>query len=356
MERYTADTVEFALPSSFWPTVYRLAGGQAWPPRDVEEASLLVNRAIPEGLLSLLIREPDLPPEVYRTARKHQALERSNRLRSRMFEESLTTVLDVLDGESIIVLKGTDYAYRLYPEPHLRPRQDIDVLVRRDRADAITDRLKAAGFKLHFTAGAVARVGSYHQRVFEVGNATVEVHHAFIQRARNRVDYKGVWERARSWNGFDRRAFQLDDVDRFLFHAINMGADQFSNPIFRHLDVWLMLRNRGDMLSTVVARAREWSTARALYGALRQTSRYFPEFRTPAVDQALLEILPLRTRAFLDSKILPDPWLPRKKYRRAGQLWRKFWLIDDGLHRASFALYHVWEVVGGKVLEVIDRE
>jgi len=347
--------VDFELPRSFWPTVYRLSSGEAWPPQTDQQAVTFIERVVPEGLLSLLMSEESLPPAVSRAIRGFQALDRTNRLRVRAFEDSLRTVGDLLQGEPIIILKGTDYAYRLYPAPHLRPRQDIDILVPRDRATAIASRLKEAGFKLHFVAGAVARVPAYHEAVFEVGNATVEVHHSFIQRTRNRIDYAAVWERAKPWSGFDHRLLQLDDVDALVYHAVNMASDQFSTPIFRHLDVWLMLRNREELLPAAVSRAREWATSRALYGALRQSSRYFSEMQTPAVEEAMQQSLPPRTRAFLDRHVLPDPWLPRIRYGRAGQLWRKLWLIDDSLHRASFALYHSYAVIAGKLLELRDQ-
>ena len=346
--------MRFELPRSFWPTLYRLTGGDQWPPTTDPQAESLIARAVREGLLSLLLSEASLPPAVARAAAKFQALDRTNRLRVRVFEDSLKELAALLADEPIIVLKGTDYAYRLYSAPHLRPRQDIDILVRRDHAAAITLRLRQAGFKLHYPAGAVSRVPAYHEAVFEVGNATIEVHHSFVQRARNRVDYEGVWNRAKPWSGFDSRLLQLDDVDALIYHSINMNSDQFATPLFRHLDVWLMLRDREDILPAAVARAREWATRRALYGALRQTSRYFEELRTPAVENAMQELLPRRTRSFLDRHVLPDPWRPRRRYGRAGQLWRKFCLIDDGLLRGAFALYHVYAVVAGKLLEIQD--
>jgi len=346
--------VDFELPPSFWPAVYRVAGGEVWPPQTDQQAAAFIERVVPEGLLSLLMAEQSLPSVVVRAIRGFQALDRTNRLRAHAFADSLKTVVDLLQGEPIIILKGTDYAYRLYPAPHLRPRQDIDILVHRERATTIASRLKNAGFILHFPAGAVARVPAYHEAVFEVGNATVEVHHSFIQRARNRIDYAGVWERAKPWSGFDSRLLQLDDADALVYHAVNMGSDQFSSPIFRHLDVWLMLRNREELLPVAVDRAREWATSRALYGALRQTSRLFPEMSSPAVEDAMRRLLPRRTRDFLDRHILPDPWL-RRRYGRAGQLWRKFWLIDDGFHRAAFALYHSYAVIAGRLLEMRDQ-
>jgi len=342
--------VSFELPPSFWPTLYRLSVGKEWPPESDRDAAPFLARVVREGLLSLLLADATLPAFVAQAARPYEALHRTNMLRARVFEDSLRTTFDAIGDEPMIVLKGTDYAYRLYPSPHLRPRQDIDVLVPRDRAAAIAWRLKRAGFRQHFPAGPVSRLRTYHEMVFEIGNATVEIHHSFIQRTRHRIDYDGVWKRATPWRGFDQRLLQLDEVDALIYHSINMSADQFSTPIFRHLDCWLMLRTNEQILPQGVGRAREWAATHALYGALRQTSRYFPQLATPAVERAMQQLISGRTRAFLDREILPDPWSPRRRYGRPGQLWRKFWLIDDARHRAAFALYHAYAVIAGSLL------
>jgi hypothetical protein len=332
----------FELPQSFWTAVDRVSGG---------DPQVFLRRVVHEGLLSLLLADPSAPQSAVRAARAYEALDRTNRLRTRAFEQSVREMLDVIGDAPIIILKGTDYAYRLYPAPHLRPRQDIDVLVRREDAKRLARRLKDAGYEQHFPAGPVARLSTYHEAVFVVGNATIELHHSFVQRARNRVDYEGVWKRAKPWSGFDQRLLRLDDVDGLVYHTINMNSDQFSTPIFRHLDLWLMLRGRDEILPEAVARAREWSTKRALYGGLRQTSRYFPEFGTPAVQRAMEELLPPRTRTFLDRSILPDPF-SGKRSNRWEQLWRKLWLMDSARFRTAFALYHAYAVIAGGVLSL----
>ena len=332
----------FELPPSFWTILQQISGG------DPERC---LRRVVREGLLSLLLADPTAPEGLARAARAYEALDRTNRLRTRVFEGSVQAMLDVIGDAPVIILKGTDYAYRLYPAPHLRPRQDVDVLVRREDAARVTAQLKAARYQQHFPAGAVSRLPAYHEAVFVIGNATIEVHHSFVQRTRNRVDYEGVWKRAKPWSGFDRRLLQLDEVDGLVYHAINMNSDQFSSPMFRHLDLWLMLRRRDEILPQAVARAHEWATKRAFYSALRQTARYFPDFATPSVEGAMNDLLPSRTRAFLDRSILPHP-LNRMRYGRAGQLWRKFWLMDDMRHRAAFLLYHLYAVPAGVLLSL----
>ena len=50
-------------------------------------------------------------------------------------------------GAPVLVLKGTALAYRLYPEPWLRDRQDTDLLVDPARVQKAVDVLHAAGYE-----------------------------------------------------------------------------------------------------------------------------------------------------------------------------------------------------------------
>jgi putative nucleotidyltransferase-like protein len=348
--------VEFSLPPSLWSSLYRFSSNKQWPPENADDAAAFVQFLAAEGLIPLMLLDASLPPAISQIRERYKAMDSASHLRTRVFEGALRTMLDIAGDEPVIVLKGTDYAYRFYPSPHLRPRIDVDVLVPLTRAKAVNEKLKQAGHQQSFPAGAVSRLQSHHEAVFKIGNALVEVHHSFIQRARNRVDYEGLWRRAKRWEGFDDRLLRLDDADGIVCHAVSMSTDEFSTAMFRYLDLWLMLRGREDILDAAVARAREWSTTRALYGALRQTSRYFPEFSTPAVERAMKSLLSPRTSAFMDQRVLPDPWAPRSRHGRPGRLWKKFWLIDDWRLRARFAAYHVYASIAGPVLQRRARD
>ena len=63
-------------------------------------------------------------------------------------EEVLRELLDSLTagGVPVLLLKGTGLAYTVYPEPHLRPRVDVDALIRRDALDHAEEVLAARGW------------------------------------------------------------------------------------------------------------------------------------------------------------------------------------------------------------------
>jgi hypothetical protein len=63
-------------------------------------------------------------------------------------EDDTRELLDGLgaNGISVLLLKGTGVAYTVYPAPHLRPRLDVDLLIRREALDATEQLLAAHGW------------------------------------------------------------------------------------------------------------------------------------------------------------------------------------------------------------------
>lgn len=63
-------------------------------------------------------------------------------------EEATRDLLDSLGaaGVAALILKGTGLAYTVYPEPHLRPRVDVDLLIAREKLVAAEDVLAARGW------------------------------------------------------------------------------------------------------------------------------------------------------------------------------------------------------------------
>jgi hypothetical protein len=97
------------LPPSLWPTVHRLAAGEAWPPSSVAQATRTVTLARDEGLLFLLFAAPGLPTAMQRALDSVRALDRLNARRTELLLIALTRVAGILAGEPFALLKGTEY-------------------------------------------------------------------------------------------------------------------------------------------------------------------------------------------------------------------------------------------------------
>jgi Uncharacterised nucleotidyltransferase len=338
------------VPPSLWPLVQRLAAREAWPPASDAAAARLVWQAEREGLLPLLFEQHGLPGPVNRALAAHRALEHLYRRRSELLEEALADLLRRLEGEPVVLLKGADYRRRLYARPWLRPMQDIDLLVPRERMDAVCGRLLDSGLTAVPPAAAAATVASYHERVMLLGPVVVEVHHSFVQRARHRIDYQALWSRRVPVGGEVTGAFRLDDADALAYHALSLAIDEFCVPLVRYLDLWLLLESRPESLAAAVERARGWRTARALYGALRQLFRLLPESRSETRAALARRLISGPSRRFLEAAVLPglEDHGRGKSMSRRVELWRKLWLLDNPWRRLCFGAYHAYAVVAGR--------
>jgi Uncharacterised nucleotidyltransferase len=339
------------LPASLWPLVHEAAAGEGWPPSSEAAADLLVAQATRQGLLPLLFEAHDAMPTIVRAAlARHRGWQRVHSRRMARLAEAIPRLCAVLTDEPFVLLKGADYMRRLYPRPDLRPMDDIDVLVPRARIDAACGRLEAAGLRPRFPAGPVSRVPSYHERVFDWDGVILEVHHSFIQRPRHRIDYEAVWQRRVPVEAEGWRAARLSDVDALAYHALALSVDAFAVPLVRYVDLWLMLALAPQALAPAAARAREWQSVHAFYGAFRQAFRFFPELRTPERAAVIDGLLRAPARVFVDRWVLPRPREHgrEKPVGRGLRLWRKFWLRDNLRRRAGLALYHVYARTAGR--------
>jgi hypothetical protein len=335
----------FAAPS-LWPVLQRLAGG-AWPPKDDPAATRFVEAAVQQGLLPLLLYEEACPPAVEAARERYRVWENIFRRRAEKLAGAVRAVAALLDPEPFILLKGADYAQRLYPEPALRPMQDIDILVPAPRFAAVCARLHEAGLVQRFEGSPTHRVAWFGESVFDLGDVTLEVHHSFLPRARHPIDYEAVWRRRIPVAGSGVAVARLDDVDAFVYHALSLAKDEFFVRLARYVDLWLLLRTLSS-LAPARERAREWRATHALYGALRQAQDLFPEMEARHPGPAK-RLLPDRTGRFLERFVLPGTEGLRitQQRKRGLQLWRKFWLMDSSWRRVCFALHYVFAVASG---------
>lgn len=336
------------LPASLWECVHALEAGKGALPASESEAERFVRRASDESLLPLLFQERALPACIGNVLPRFKALERAHEHRSAVLDQTVLRLCECLSDEELILLKGADYRYRLYPHPHLRPMSDIDVLVRKTRMDDIARKLTAAGFEEVFALGTLTLAESYPARTFADNSAAVDLHRTFIQESRHRVDYEEIWSRCEQFTIGSRTAARLSLPHAIVYHALAMAFDEHWVPLIRYVDFLLLVTISGSALEESTDIAARWKARRALYAALRQTSRIFPEIRDHGAEESMAKLLHLPARVWIDSSILTHPREPRKKKTRLRQLWRKLNLIDDWTRRVDFLISHGRTVVNNQ--------
>jgi hypothetical protein len=326
--------------------VHRWTTHDPWPPTTRESALLLVEKCLWHGVLPLLFAEAELPPIVKSARETARGWQWALAARTRSLNDVIVGLCDTLAGEPFMLIKGGDYGRRLYPEMSLRPMQDIDILVPSARIDEVGRRVQRAGYTLMPSAGAV-RDPAHHERGFFKGDILVEVHQAFTQRPRHRIDYDAIWQRRVPLEIQGRQAARLDDVDALAYQGVSMATDQLFVRFIRFVDLWLLLHQRDGIALAAAERARDWQATHALYATFSQACRLFPGFRTPEVTEAMARVLSVRARRFIDRWVLPEPAEVRstRRPRRWLQLWRKVCLMDTSVRRGAFALSHAMATI-----------
>lgn len=334
-------TTPRALPRELWSLASRSATGEDWPPRSSATAERLVEFAYRHRLLPLLFAEPPIDGPLRSALERSRALSSAQRFRTRKLIETLQTLFAAVGEEPFALIKGCDFAFRLYPEPDLRPMADVDVLVPRERARAVRDLLEAEGLTPYYPIP-VSHLPTHHEFAFHGAGVTIEVHHSFIQRTRHRIDYDEIWARREPLRTPAGNASRLADRDALLGLCVAVAADHFETPLIRFVDLHLLVGDDPRIVEAAAGIARSWECERAVYGTLRRYCRLFPESCPPLVEQTVRSLLTARSRSFIDRRVLPRK-LPDDEFRRRRrrELWRKFWMMDSYRRRIGFFSYHV---------------
>jgi len=278
-----------------------------------------------------------------------RAMARLHERRAGIMASGIRDVATALSGEPFIVLKGAEYAYRIYPRPQHRLYRDIDLLVPRERMQPVAARLLAHGLEAADIYGADGSVPSHHERSFRHGQLTIDVHHSFIQRARHDIDYEAVWSRRVPAIVAEIDCFRLSDADSIFYQAFSIAIHELHVPIIRYLDLQRMIVMNPAAFTEATENARRWHARRAFFAAVRQMELLFPEMH---VEPEIGTLVTQRERETIESQVLPDPAEAGRTaapLARFEQVRRKAILIDDAWRRARFLGYYVWAHLAGRL-------
>lgn len=314
-----------ALPANLWETVAANAR-LPWPPRDAADAAAFVDACGHEALLPIAFDAPPDSAAVADVLRARRALSFAFDRRVAILERTIGELPELI-GEEFAVMKGVDYAFRLYDSPRLRPMADIDVVVPRHRVAAVVARLSARGFPRTFR-----RLFQLNPRnpdlSFNLGAISLEVHQSITHRSRLRLDEAGLWQRRVPCTIAGVELTRLSDVDAFLVSIINVAKEDLAASLIRYLDMWLMLRRDRGLVHAARERAAEWRMRNAFDLAVATLAAIFPDLDLPIAPRRLLYRLVDPAAAAVNRD--------RRRLSRAALLWRKHWLIDAADLRAAF--------------------
>jgi hypothetical protein len=171
-------------------------------------------------------------------------------------------------GVPVVVLKGMALAQVVYPEPALRPMNDIDLLVPAQSLRAAMRVMRQCGYGL--------RKATYHL-LFKGGprqQVSVELHWNLdrVASGQKQAFLQGVWDRSLVLDGGLGHGLVMSPEDQLLHLAAHL-AFQHPGDLSRLIwfyDIHRLLEYRAEGLQwdALLERARQWQWEGALFYAL----------------------------------------------------------------------------------------
>lgn len=145
-----------------------------------------------------------------------------------------------------LILKGIAFGQRYWGEMGLRQVRDLDILVRPEALAVVCSRLCDQGFR---SKGRSVRPGRRerrleHGRVFEKGDARIDLHWKLRDQGDYRLDEQGIWQRAQGFPCGRSQLSTLSMEDDLIFVSLSIAHDLQRAAIrFKSLmDLYLILR------------------------------------------------------------------------------------------------------------------
>ena len=196
-------------------------------------------------------------------------------------------------GIQTIVLNGPALATAFYPDPALRPFIDLDLLVRRADRQRALDTLFERGYTHETPGRSLEHVpAAYLAPPRDSGLLPIDLHWECVgQSTAGRAAEQAadeIWSRAVAAPAWGAAARTLAPEDLLIYLAANFAIHHTLTGALWQLDLALVLRRHRGTLDwdAIVARARRWGAASAVYFGLRSVGDHLGVTApTPAMNR-----------------------------------------------------------------------
>jgi hypothetical protein len=257
-------------------------------------------------------------------------------------------------GLPVVPRKGIDLAYHAYPDPRMRPMNDVDLWVREADLPAAMAALAAEGMYEKPSPYRVARFprawdGEVLLQLPDGRDAAAELHMGPFrgewQHRAARIDRSAVWERLRPGTLLGYPVLRLASEDHALEVALHATVNhQLSlTPLRQLLDLALLSRAGLDH-GALVERAASWRVKRAVGLAFVLAGAFFDDTPMAATGARLFPVAarqPGRTSWGLPDagSLLRGDRLSRRQLARFAYQVR---ITDDAIGLARLAGRGLW--------------
>lgn len=234
----------------------------------------LLHHALKSG--GTLDQWPDEIREALANAAREEAVREAIRV------EETRRVLAALDAGRVVplVLKGAALAYSLYPRPHLRTREDTDLLVRQAAVAEVVRVLGELGYHRHdrLPSERVLRQDTYLRQDDSGYTHALDLHWAISNRPAlaQSLDYAELRERAVAIETLSPCALGLCREDALLHACLHRLAHDDEENLIWLYDVHLLVESMTPMEFARFARtAMDKRLGVASYNAIVQARAWF---------------------------------------------------------------------------------
>lgn len=242
--------------------------------------------------LNVTWRDAALAPELREALQREWAASLATHLQACA---TLGELVDALDSDPWLVVKGPALAELHYPRPDLRTYTDLDIVIPADAVDRTVAALTNLGYQLTGPSFALARERRVGQLgLVSPGGVAVDLHWELVKdlsmRTRFAVATDALLDRAHWVTIGGRRMRTLSTTDTLLHVAVHACLSGVQRLAWTN-DLHQVVATTEPDWVAVVERARDWG-AQHLVGAMLLRCRRL--LGTPVPDDVLTELAPPR--------------------------------------------------------------
>jgi len=346
-----------------------ILNGRPAIPHNPADYQGLVSSAELEGVTALVYSafiehtpQNDLAARFRDQVRQHAA-------RSMLLQEERIRVLQILNKDEPLVLKGEAMAYACYRQYQDRPMTDLDILVKNTRFKSISNSLIEAGYsRADSTSGDLVMPQiSFSKKLTRNVTNVLDVHTALFNRPglQNLLDYEELLIGAQHGK---HPAGLIPSLGNLLIHAsLHLMAHHFnSRRLIWLYDIKLLLEKMsGDDDQHVISFCQRHRLAAAILKAVEASELVFPSDHSALSDQlemqAAEQIAPHIATGLLkadsQSSLVIQDWNSLRGIRQRGAWLRQHLLPapDYMMRRYNLAskwrlpFYYLWRILRGSV-------
>lgn len=211
---------------------------------------------------------------------------------SLMLRLHLPPILDALRAHSVpaAVLRGPEFADRLYPVPELRPFTDLDILIPREMAHAAGEALSKLGY-VHKTLGGLRHEAVYGEELWKHPNwpaEQVEIHWNLVNSPAVQAGVSVELDDLQFEPGPDSTR-RLTPAAMLLMAAVHGASSHSFDRLQIMCDVRQILRGAAGVVDEdyLEKAAGETGATLSLYTAMRLAQRLFGDTECGALTRRL---------------------------------------------------------------------